>query len=77
MPSLSSIDGIGENAAEAIVYASKDGPYLSKAVPKDPWGNEYTYVVPGENGLPYGICSYGKDGMEGGEGNDADIKSWE
>jgi len=30
MPSLSSIDGIGENAAEAIVEATKDGPYLSK-----------------------------------------------
>lgn len=54
-----------------------NGPYLSKAVPKDPWGNEYYYFVPGENGLPYGICSYGKDGMEGGEGNDADIKTWE
>lgn len=30
MPSLSSIDGIGENAAEAIVEATKDGPFLSK-----------------------------------------------
>ncbi|MBQ7066294.1 MAG: PolC-type DNA polymerase III [Lachnospiraceae bacterium] len=30
MPSLSSIDGLGEKAAEAIMEASKDGPYLSK-----------------------------------------------
>ena len=53
-----------------------DGPYLSKAIPKDPWGNDYQYYVPGENGLPYGIMSLGKDGVEGGEGKDADITSW-
>lgn len=53
-----------------------NGPYISKAVPKDPWGNDYSYLVPGENGLPFGICSYGKDGLEGGEGKDADIRSW-
>ncbi len=54
-----------------------DGPYLSKAIPKDPWGNDYQYSSPGDNGLPYGILSFGKDGMEGGEGKNADIKSWE
>ena len=53
-----------------------NGPYISKSLPKDPWGNEYTYVVPGENNLPFSIICYGKDGTEGGEGNDADIKSW-
>lgn len=30
MPSLNSIDGLGENAADAIVEAAKDGPFLSK-----------------------------------------------
>ena len=30
MPSLNSIDGLGEKAADAIVEASKDGPFLSK-----------------------------------------------
>lgn len=30
MPSLSSIDGLGEKAAEAVVAAVKDGPFLSK-----------------------------------------------
>ena len=54
-----------------------NGPYLSKQIPLDPWGNNYIYNVPGENGLPYGIISYGKDGMEGGEGNDQDITTWE
>jgi general secretion pathway protein G len=54
-----------------------NGPYLLKAVPKDPWGNDYEYKVPGQNGLPYSIRSFGSDGREGGEGKDADITSWE
>lgn len=54
-----------------------NGPYLKKAqVPKDPWGNEYQYRSPGQNG-PYDIWSLGADGRDGGEGEDQDIKSWE
>jgi len=30
MPSLNSIEGMGEKAAEAVEEASKNGPYLSK-----------------------------------------------
>ena len=30
MPSLTSIEGMGEKAADAVMEASKDGPYLSK-----------------------------------------------
>ena len=30
MPSLTSIEGMGEKAADAIVEAAKDGPFLSK-----------------------------------------------
>ena len=30
MPSLGSIDGLGEKAADAIVFAAEDGPFLSK-----------------------------------------------
>ncbi len=54
-----------------------NGPYLNKAVPKDPWGNDYHYINPGQSGLPYGIISYGKDGLEGGEQNAKDISSWQ
>ena len=54
-----------------------NGPYLLKPIPKDPWGNDYEYIIPGQNGLPYSICSFGADGREGGEGKDADITSWE
>lgn len=55
-----------------------EGGYMkSKSVPKDPWGREYIYVSPGEHGNDYEIMSYGADGLEGGEGKNADIKSWE
>ena len=50
-----------------------NGPYWKKnSVPKDPWGNEYKYAAPGQNG-PYDIVSYGADGKEGGEGPNKDI----
>ncbi len=51
------------------------GPYLAKAVPKDPWGNDYQYRAPGEHG-EYDLLSLGKDGRPGGEGEDADLTSW-
>ncbi|CAM4026291.1 type II secretion system major pseudopilin GspG [Roseateles saccharophilus] len=51
------------------------GPYLSKALPKDPWGHDYQYRAPGEHG-EYDLLSYGRDGRPGGEGEDADIVSW-
>jgi general secretion pathway protein G len=54
-----------------------NGPYINKPVPKDPWGYDYDYITPGYNTMPYGIRSFGKDGKEGGTGNDADICSWE
>lgn len=49
------------------------GPYLDEAVPSDPWGTPYQYAIPGSDGLPFAIYSYGADGKPGGEGNDADI----
>lgn len=54
-----------------------NGPYLTSELPSDPWGNKYEYRVPGPNGLPFAIVSYGADGLQGGEGSDADISSWE
>jgi general secretion pathway protein G len=53
------------------------GPYLRKAVPNDPWGNAYNYLCPGNNSPQgYDLLSYGADGKEGGEGDDADITNW-
>lgn len=54
-----------------------NGPYLRKTlVPKDPWGREYIYRFPGQHGT-FDILSYGADGQQGGEGDDADVVSWE
>jgi general secretion pathway protein G len=53
-----------------------EGPYLTKEVPLDPWGNPYVYKFPGEHGEEPEIISYGADGREGGEGENADIVSW-
>lgn len=53
------------------------GPYLRKStVPKDPWGNEYIYRFPGQHGA-FDLYSLGADGQVGGEGEDAEIGSWE
>jgi general secretion pathway protein G len=53
-----------------------DGPYLKKGVPSDPWGKAYSYKRPGAHG-EYDIVSFGKDGVAGGTGEDADLGSWE
>ncbi len=53
------------------------GPYLEKNIPTDPWNRPYIYTVPGKNGLPFSIVSYGSDGEEGGEKGAQDISSSE
>ena len=50
------------------------GGYV-KSLPKDPWGNDYQYVAPGANG-PFDLYSFGADGKDGGEEDDADIGNW-
>ena len=52
-----------------------NGPYIAKAVPKDPWGHDYQLKMPGPNGLPFEIVSLGAAGVEGGSGADADLSS--
>jgi len=53
------------------------GPYI-KRLEKDPWGNPYVYVVPGDhNTESYDLICYGADGQEGGPGEyDKDIGNW-
>ena len=53
---------------------SADG-YLDKA-PLDPWGNGYVYLSPGVYKNDYDLESYGKDGEDGGTGENVDIESW-
>jgi general secretion pathway protein G len=54
-----------------------EGGYLDKTeIPIDPWGNPYVYVSPGLHSPDYDVKSFGADGLEGGEGYNADIESW-
>jgi general secretion pathway protein G len=52
----------------------KAGGYVEQ-LPKDPWGNAYHYLNPGVRG-ELDVFSMAADGAPGGEGNDADIGSW-
>lgn len=71
-----------DQGLEALVREPSGSPqpknwrqYMDR-IPKDPWGNEYQYVQPGEHG-DFDIYSLGADGREGGEGTNADIGNWE
>ena len=61
------LDGLMEDDTDR---ASWNGPYLRRAVPIDPWDNEYVYEG---NGREFTLLSYGADGVSGGEDDDADI----
>ncbi len=52
----------------------RKGGYL-QAVPKDPWGTSFVYLSPGVHD-DYDLVSNGSDGEPGGEGEEADIQSW-
>ena len=52
------------------------GPYLSKALPTDPWGKPYAYKNPGDDGHEFDVETLGRDGQAGGTGLDADISVW-
>lgn len=48
---------------------------IISGIPKDPWGGDYEYAPDDEHG--YELVCYGRDGTEGGEGEDEDIISYE
>ena len=52
----------------------RQGGYLAK-LPKDPWGNPYQYLIPGQN-AEYDLYSLGADSVLGGEDVNADIGNW-
>ena len=57
--------------------ANWKGPYLRQIVPLDPWGRAYVYVSPGvANSNSYDLYTLGKDGKPGGDGESADVTSW-
>jgi len=48
------------------------GGYITEP-PQDGWGHEFILRIPGPDGSPFDILSYGEDNREGGEGFAADI----
>lgn len=61
--------------SEPLPRAWRAGGYLQRLI-KDPWGNPYQYLIPGDHGA-YDVYSYGADGQPGGEGKNAVIGNWE
>ena len=64
----------GRNGLNDLMQQPRDttgwhGPYL-EAIPKDPWGNDYTYECPGKhNPSSYDISSPGPPGEDSPIGN--------
>ncbi|HYR07746.1 MAG TPA: type II secretion system major pseudopilin GspG [Longimicrobium sp.] len=53
------------------------GPYLRRELPMDPWGKPYVFRSPGTvNPHSFDLLTLGRDGKEGGDGEDADVLSW-
>ncbi len=49
------------------------GPYISKALPLDPWQKPYVYRFPGTHGTEFDLYSLGSAGVEGQGG---EIGNW-
>jgi general secretion pathway protein G len=65
------------NGLEALVNNPGNAPrwrQYMKALPKDPWGNDYRYLNPGTHGGEVDIFSIGPDKREGTED---DIGTWQ
>lgn len=61
-------------SSEPLPRAWREDGYIRR-LPKDPWGQDYQYRMPGQHGR-YDVYSLGADAAEGGEANDADIGNW-
>ena len=66
------VDDPGESVSDW-----REGGYLEKGrVPKDPWDNDFDYFGPDVmGGGEFEVVSFGKEGDEGGEGENKDIRS--
>lgn len=68
--------GLGALIVAPNGVARWNGPYLQKNEGLiDPWQQAFVYVFPGQHGN-YDLYSLGRDKLEGGEGEDADIRNW-
>lgn len=68
-------EGLQALVSDPGIKGYNSDSYLDK-VPSDPWDNKYIYISPGLHSKDYDLESYGKDGEDGGTGNNVDIESW-
>lgn len=61
-----------EEGLDALINNEKRNFLSQKAIPQDPWGNDYIYTL---DGSEYRIVSLGADGQPGGSGEGTDIAS--
>lgn len=69
------LKALKEKPDSPMIKSWRTGGYL-QSLSKDPWKNDYVYVVPGTHGGDYDLYSLGADGQPGGEGLNADIGNW-
>lgn len=69
------LTALSQRPNDPTVRNWREGGYIQR-VSKDPWGNPYQYIYPGLHGQEYDLYSFGADGQEGGEGDNADIGNW-
>lgn len=65
---------VNQPGSDPVPANWKQGGYIKK-LQKDPWQRDYLYLSPGEH-TEIDIYSLGADGIEGGEGPNADIGNW-
>lgn len=64
--------GLSALTTQPSGVAKWQGPYLKKALPADPWGNDYVYGLQ-QGAAAIDIISYGADGKPGGTGEAQDV----
>ncbi len=69
------IDALVNKPNDPNVRNWNDGGYLAR-MPKDPWGNPYQYLSPGQHSA-IDIYTLGADGRPGGDGINGDLGNWD
>jgi len=70
--------GRAPDSLEELITPDENGnTYLKgQKIPKDPWGIEFQYEPPMPGTRGYRVYSLGKDGVQGGEGENMDVDNW-
>ena len=71
------LDALRNIPTSGAVPANWKGPYVRQIIPNDPWGRPYVYISPGiSNPNSFDLYTLGRDGRQGGSGEDSDVTSW-